>query len=741
MNSDFSLEETTFSIPYTGGNDQAEESNVLPRPLDTTRDLPETYEARFEAYKEAWGKCFDRIQSIVERLLEPYVQAVVHKVEDADVLPGLPRPELPVTSISNPIFGASFLNDVCDRIEAPSTRLYPSDCTNLSNAMRSIVTGLAKEEDPDSRVKHKPSTSLATYDINYLVAWYRHLVSMRDDRPTLLVVLHNFEEFDPSVMQDVFYICSQQLPELPLSFVLSLSTPLPTYLHITYPRSTLAHLRIREVTIPNGLSVLNEILSESFFSSGSDPSIMLGPTVLRFIADHFSRHNRTLDSLITNIQLVYMKHFTVEPLTCLLHNTPSLDESENGSERNLSEGEGTTGLPSPALLETVFERIVAVDKKGEFLGSLPANESSGSASQRRKTAMDISQRVLDEVDTFRLAVRAAYRSKCIAFNIIKLIHVCLASDGLRVLGWDLEQELVEIFVKFLEGGETVDRWLRQLALILRKLSLAQIPRVLTQIIEKVYSFSDSEEDVAVAELLKKVRNEVLAEQNRPDLREERATSLSEWVIETIKGLLGRIEDHPLWEIWYTGDMPFPSELINPSTRASLLSGLLRPLAFTSNPVVVVAPTAEEEDQEDSLWKLPDTSILFHRYLDSGRMINVYDWYEAFQVVLETQREELIKAKAPQKKGRKGKESKSPKKKGKAGSESPRKKGKGKQPQVEEEDDEEEQGEAEEEAEEKWKLEVQARFIRALHELDYLGFIKHTKRRVDHVLRTVFEIHE
>jgi len=40
--------------------------------------------------------------------------------------------------------------------------------------------------------------------------------------------------------------------------------------------------------------------------------------------------------------------------------------------------------------------------------------------------------------------------------------------------------------------------------------------------------------------------------------------------------------------------------------------------------------------------------------------------------------------------------------------------------------------------ENWRLEVQARFIRALHELDYVGFIKHTGRKRDHVLRTVLD---
>ncbi len=50
------------------------------------------------------------------------------------------------------------------------------------------------------------------------------------------------------------------------------------------------------------------------------------------------------------------------------------------------------------------------------------------------------------------------------------------------------------------------------------------------------------------------------------------------------------------------------------------------------------------------------------------------------------------------------------------------------------------GEEEEEPdEESYQRQVQARFIRAIHELDYLGLIKHTGRRVEHVARTIFDV--
>lgn len=96
------------------------------------------------------------------------------------------------------------------------------------------------------------------------------------------------------------------------------------------------------------------------------------------------------------------------------------------------------------------------------------------------------------------------------------------------------------------------------------------------------------------------------------------------------------------------------------------------------------------------------------------MINVYDWFESFAVVLESQREQLMEDKAN-------------------GMFSPTK-GKGKRKEIVDED-------RNEVDEDKWKMEVHARFIRALHELDYLGFIKHTGRKADHVQRTVFDVPE
>ncbi|KIJ07200.1 hypothetical protein PAXINDRAFT_90790, partial [Paxillus involutus ATCC 200175] len=172
-----------------------------------------------------------------------------------------------------------------------------------------------------------------------------------------------------------------------------------------------------------------------------------------------------------------------------------------------------------------------------------------------------------------------------------------------------------------------------------------------------------------------------------------------------------LEESPLWDIWYTGSTPFPSELLNPSLRASVFSGLLHPQDYSASTII-----NGDDDDDEVLLDMPDTTIVFQRYLQAGKMINVYDWFESFSIVLEAQRRRARTRGLSE-------DAQTPSRKGK-------------QRQTEEVEDYPEESE---EDSEKWKMEVQARFIRALHELDYIGLIKHTGRKADHVMRTVFDV--
>lgn len=56
---------------------------------------------------------------------------------------------------------------------------------------------------------------------------------------------------------------SLYIPQLPLLFVLALSSPPePSYLHTAYPRATLALLRVHKITVTSQVEVVEQLLSE-----------------------------------------------------------------------------------------------------------------------------------------------------------------------------------------------------------------------------------------------------------------------------------------------------------------------------------------------------------------------------------------------------------------------------------------------------------------------------------------------
>lgn len=93
-------------------------------------------------------------------------------------------------------------------------------------------------------------------------------------------MMHDFEQFDDAVVRDLFYICrfvlssyagcarlifmdSLHVPEVPLLFLLSLSSPpAPSYLHTTYPRSMLSLMRLQIFSLPSGIEILEKLVEE-----------------------------------------------------------------------------------------------------------------------------------------------------------------------------------------------------------------------------------------------------------------------------------------------------------------------------------------------------------------------------------------------------------------------------------------------------------------------------------------------
>ncbi|KIJ64777.1 hypothetical protein HYDPIDRAFT_175307 [Hydnomerulius pinastri MD-312] len=661
------------------------------------RDLANGYELRLEAYRKAWLKCLERVEELIRALHAPVVDRVVELVNNAytDTLPGLPYTELPVISVTASGTSSSIFDEISSRLKKEGndglfdddssgghiiTHIFPNDCPNITAAMKTLIT--------DS-VKRKPTTSLATIDINLLQAWFDAVCSTRgSDQGSmrLVVILHDFEQFEPLVVQDLFEICSLAIPRVPLVFVLSLSSPpSPSYIHATYPRSTLSRVQLRSCPFPSSQDVLHGILLQTFFDVDFEPLLMLGSSAIDFLVDFFGRHTPSLDGLVSILQLVHLKHFE-EPLTVFL-----LDErlgSSGTTEPNLSDP------ASFGFLDSLFARVHESSLVPQFEHSFRwADESPGA--------------LLSSVWTARKAFQKRAKLLRIAFQLFLLVQ-----RFMLLLGYKTDKTLPELMCGAVRGrlGSSYSH----LCAMVRKLRADQLDELLSDLRDFFARVGDD---------VRKEENEVISRIDvarsvfrGKDEASNIAESLGDWLSEYFQQRLVSLEESPLWDIWYTGSTPFPSELLNPSLRASIFSGLLHPQDYSTTTVI---NEDDDDDDEEILLDMPDTSILFQRYLESGKMINVYDWFESFSVVLEAQKRRVRARKLSE---------------DAAVLRTPSRR-KGKQRQTAEEEDSPEESE---EDLEKWKLEVQARFIRALHELDYIGLIKHTGRKADHVMRTVFD---
>ncbi|KAJ3734272.1 origin recognition complex subunit 3 N-terminus-domain-containing protein, partial [Lentinula guzmanii] len=719
--------QTVFYIPFKGDQQQDAEPLEPLAPPNLPFDLPNGPELRWDAYKAAWSKCSNQIQTLLHQLYEPVVSEVVEKIElaysggyDKDIpLLALPYAEIPTIAVANPTSDAYFLSSIVSQLHLIA-HLYPSDCANLTTAMKAIVNGFLFVSHPASTFRSSAKT-LATYDINVLLAWY--LAQEPDTKPRrLILLLHDFEQFDPGVVQDMFYICSQHVPALPLILLISLSSPQSpssphSYLHVTYPLATLKLLRIQSVVVPSGPKILEEVVIKTFVDLPADVDlndkldIVLGPAVLEYLTEYATRFNHSVPALLSILQLAHLKHFLTNPLTALVslvHHVP-LTTSDASALNTTLRNPASAAFRNVLTHRLDFCRSDSDDTNSDQDSSLPA--------------------LIRALHAAHIQFRSRSYAIRLAFSLLQGFHEFLVERGYKGLGthWGSGNSTTTPTPPRSNQAAKDITYTRTLLRKLKPEELRAYLDVLIAYLEGMPNGWRVEADEAYG-TYDAVEMELDMNGDGAEKFRMMNEDLAEWMYNYLRTLTQPIGNTPLWDVWYTGSEVFPSETLNPSIRASIVAGLLRPEDFAAPAEPAIAGSASHSEDGFPIHTLPDISILFHRYLESGKMINVYDWFESFHAVLNVQRREA-KAKIPNEG-----EKKFPNEKRKGNE-----RAKNLNSDLDEDEDMDAQDNPDSDSEEHQQILIQARFIRALHELDFLGFIKHTRRRPDHVLRTVFEV--
>jgi origin recognition complex subunit 3 len=157
----------------------------------------------------------------------------------------------------------------------------------------------------------------------------------------------------------------------------------------------------------------------------------MGPIALQYLCDYYTRHDATLDSFITNLQLVHMKHFSIEPLTGLMHSTPTKNEMVKSDWANVGEGLLMRLTPTSKKLST--------EERDEQWKALTPSAVHGM------------------INSYRSQFYSRAKDVVVAFNLMHLIEGFLNDEeGLRGLGWDTEAGLSDILIEVLQNNVRKD---------------------------------------------------------------------------------------------------------------------------------------------------------------------------------------------------------------------------------------------------------------------------------------------
>ncbi|KAI8054031.1 origin recognition complex subunit 3 N-terminus-domain-containing protein [Syncephalis plumigaleata] len=694
---------------------------------------------RHESFKQVWHEVHTVLESIIQDAQSTTFEALVHFTDRAYQASNntnaisLPRHEIPTALVfaginipdHNLIFGR-----MADTLTRPSTLgikspghyvalLRAASCHDIRSAMRSIIAQFINtpmednneidddadieeeemmslepdrnEDDPISEfVLHdKPRKSrMSDFDIHTLLAWYEHLV--KEDASQLVVIFQDFESFDTTVLHDIITVCSEYTDRLPFVFVFGIATSMEA-VHQSLTFSALCLLRTEKFKLQEANECVNSLVDHLFISG--DYGFQLGLAPFNLILDRFTLHNLSVDSVINTLHYSVMAHFYANPLSFM----PCQPNSH---------------------LETAAEWLV--EDHAEWIRMQPSFQKH----VETLDSLPLEAARLLEDDDYLLKVCVPKWIRALRVHRVKIavaFHTLLAlqSQLSTLPGKRRELRVVHMFALREDLGDSP--LVTQTCQAVQQVDSAELRNILLDVQDL---FSDSDMHKAELECINNFLKTLdTVEQDFRALHKHKKRDLSEIVIQSpwekmnrttqkssssvavlradtkpaeveysklVKSVADWLEaffkrdfihhtHYTLYECLYFSSSSLLQKAFTPQLRATVQTALRLPVHYLG--------CACCKDKSGSILSTqPDTSILYQLYLECGRWINLHDWFVAYRSIVN----------------------------GDANND---------------EDDDEDNDEQDEES-----MTLRARFVQSVAELQFLGMIKPTQRKTDHVER-------
>ncbi|XP_017680898.1 PREDICTED: origin recognition complex subunit 3 isoform X1 [Lepidothrix coronata] len=574
--------------------------------------------------------------------------------------------------------------------------LEAKDCPGVKNLMQKLMGQLMNcYVDVDSLEDEdyvQVSQNRIRCSMSSLIKWYESVTKKTDSEapskkrttsahwqsPPVVVIFKDMESFTTKVLQDFIVICSQHIHELPLVLIFGIATS-PMIIHRLLPHSVSSLLCIelfQSLSCKDHLStIIDKLLLTAQFP------FKLGEKVLQVLINIFLYHDFSVQNFIKGFQLCIVEHFYSQPLSVLCCQLVDLQKRVHSLSHD--QCENIRRLPS-------FRRYVEEQESGKQVALLTTDNF----------LKEEIQKLLEDLHV--------YHENYV--SILRCLHVFTSSLPKYPLG----KQIRELHCACLENQVWETEEYESSLQLARMLNKSDLVTMLQQCMEILLSSSGKEFDKTVEKLKKfltEFQNLEVAEafqeqdvsissqkelQKKTDLyhlqktllelKESRRTKkltkfemlrfeVVDYIDSLVRKYLVPADRRTLHEILYFNTAAVLRGHLNAAPRTALHTALNNPHWYLKN-------QALKCDGGSISNKAPDICIVYKLHLECGRLINLVDWLEAFSTVVMA----------------------------------------GEEPN------------ADTASSDQMDDIIHARFIRAVSELELLGFIKPSKQKTDHVAR-------
>ncbi|XP_032449104.1 origin recognition complex subunit 3 isoform X4 [Lynx canadensis] len=558
----------------------------------------------------------------------------------------------------------------------------------LQKLVSKLMNCCVDEESKEESIQVTQKKTFCSMDS--LSSWYMSVTQKTDPKlprkkrtsssqwqsPPVVLILKDLESFTTKVLQDFIIISSQHLHEFPLILIFGIATS-PIIIHRLLPHAVSSLLCIelfQSLSCKEHLTtVLDKLLLTTQFP------FKLSEKVLQILTNIFLYHDFSIQNFIKGLQLSLLEHFYSQPLSVLCCNLSEAKRRINFLSEN--QCENIRRLPS-------FRRHV---------------EKQASEKQ---VALLTNERFLKEEIQSLLENLHVYHTNY--FLVLRCLHQFTSSLPKYPLG----RQIRELYCTCLEKNIWDSEEYASALQLLRMLAKDELMTILQKCFKVFKSSSEKqlgstakriEEFLAQFQSLDEAKEEEdtsglqskglqktdlyhlqkslleMKELRRTSKKQTRFEALREKVVNFIDSLVREYllppETQPLHEVMYFSAAHTLRAHLNAAPRIALHTALNNPYYYLKNEAL--------KSEEGCIPNVaPDICIAYKLHLECSRLINLVDWSEAFATVV-TAAEKMDANSIT--------------------------------------------------SEERNEI-IHARFIRAVSELELLGFIKPTKQKTDHVAR-------